>query len=135
MWILPPNTAFCEVKITEGGWIIAVNGDRASFGGNAKVTDDGTSVQGQEQYQDHGPAQPRNVHSIELLATTCSENLTMATIFGTATIDGSGEFIFRIDVSDQGEPGGNDTYGIMLSDGYASGQRQLRGGNVQIHKT
>ena len=78
LWILPPNTAFCEVKITQGGWIIAINGDRASFGGNAKVTDDGTSVQGQENYQDHGPAQPSHVHSIELLATTCSENLTMA---------------------------------------------------------
>jgi CSLREA domain-containing protein len=134
-WILPPNTALCEVKITEGGWIIANNGDRASFGGNAKVTADGTEVQGEENYQDHGPAQPRHVKSIELLATTCSDDLTSATIFGTATIDGSGEFIFRIDVTDQGEPGSNDTYGIMLSDGYASGQHQLRGGNVQIHKT
>jgi hypothetical protein len=59
----------------------------------------------------------------------------MATIFGTATIDGSGSFVFRIDVSDQGEPGRNDSYGIILSDGYASGQHQLQGGNVQIHKS
>jgi hypothetical protein len=134
-WTLPASTELCEVKITEGGWIVATNGDRASFGGNAKVSADGKSVQGQQEYQDHGPAQPRNVHSIELLATTCSEDLTSAAIFGTATIDGSGMFVFRIDVVDQGEPSTNDSYGIMLSDGYFSGQQQLRGGNVKIHKS
>jgi Bacterial Ig-like domain (group 1)/Beta-propeller repeat len=133
-WTPPASTELCEVKITEGGWIIANNGDRASFGGNAKVSADGTSVQGEQEYQDHGPAQPRNVHSIELLATTCSEDLTTAAIFGTATIDGSGMFVFRIDVMDLGEPGTNDSYGIMLSDGYFSGQKQLQGGNVKIHK-
>jgi hypothetical protein len=133
-WTLPPNTALCEVTITEGGWIIANNGDRASFGGNAKVSADGSSVQGQQQYQDHGPTQPRTVHSIELTAVTCSDDLSSATIFGTATIDGSGMFVFRIDVIDQGEPGTNDAYGIILSDGYASGQQLLRGGNGKIHK-
>ena len=133
-WTPPASTEFCEVKITQGGWIIANNDDRASFGGNAKVAADGSSVQGQQQYQDHGPAQPRNVHSIELLATMCSDDLTTAAIFGTATIDGSGTFVFRIDVIDQGEPGTDDSYGIMLSDGYFSGQHQLQGGNVTIHK-
>jgi len=29
----------------------------------------------------------------------------------------------------------NDSYGILLSTGYVSGQHQLQGGNVQIHKT
>jgi hypothetical protein len=133
-WTPPPSTAFCEVKITNGGWFIANNGDRASFGGNAKVAADG-SIQGQEQYQDQGPAQPRNVHSIELTATTCSDDKKMASIFGRATINGSGSFVFRIDVTDQGEPGTNDTYGIMMSDGYASGQHTLMGGNVQIHNS
>jgi hypothetical protein len=134
-WILPLSTAFCEVKITQGGWIIANNGDRASFGGNAKVSGDAETVQGQEQYTDHGPLTPMNVHSIELLATTCSDDLTMATIYGTATIDGSGMYVFRIDVTDMGEPERSDSYGIMLSNGYVSGQHQLQGGNVQIHKS
>lgn len=75
------------------------------------------------------------MQSIELLATTCSDDLTTASIFGTATIDGSGMFAFRIDVMDQGEPGSNDTYGIIMSDLYFSGQQQLQGGNVQIHKS
>lgn len=131
-WTLPPSTEFCEVKIIQGGWIYALNGDRASFGGSARVSDG--SVQGQEQYQDHGPADPRNVHSIELTAMTCSDDLTSGTIFGRATIDGSGDFVFRIDVTDQGSGGSGDSYGIMMSDGYASGQRPLEGGNVTIHK-
>jgi hypothetical protein len=41
----------------------------------------------------------------------------------------------RIDVTDNGESGTNDSYGIIVSNGYASGQQQLQGGNVKIHKT
>ena len=134
-WILPTSTAFCEVTITNGGWIVANNLDQASFGGNAKVSADGSTVQGQQQYRDHGPAQPLNVHSIELTATTCSDDLRSATIFGTATIDGSGTHVFRIDVTDMGSPGTNDSYGIILDTGYVSGQKQLQGGNVTIHKS
>jgi hypothetical protein len=133
-WTPPASTAFCEVTITNGGWIMADNGDRANFGGSAKVSADGSSVQGQEEYQDQGPAQPLNVHSISLTATTCSNDLKNATIFGTATIDGSGTHVFRIDVTDMGSPGTNDSYGIILDTGYASGQKQLQGGNVTIHK-
>jgi hypothetical protein len=135
VWTLPASTEFCEVKVTDGGWIIAVNDDRASFGGNAKVPEGASEVQGQEQYTDHGPADPRDVHSIELTAMTCTDDLHSATIFGRATVDGSGDYVFRIDVTDGGQGGSNDSYGIILSDGYASGQQDLRGGNVTIHKT
>ncbi len=132
-WTPPASTAFCEVTITKGGWIIADNGDRANFGGNAKVSANGSSVQGKEEYQDRGPAQTLNVHSIQLTATTCSSDLKSATIFGTATINGSGMHAFRIDVTDMGTSGKNDTYGIILDTGYASGQKQLQGGNITIH--
>jgi hypothetical protein len=128
-WTLPASTDFCEVKITQGGWITAMNGDRASFGGNARVLEDDT-VQGQENYQDHGPVDPRHVQSIELTAMTCSDDLTEGTIFGRATVDGAGDFLFRIDVTDQGQ---DDTYGLTMLD-YMSGQQPLQGGNVQIHK-
>ncbi len=66
------------------------------------------TVKGSEAYQDHGPAAPRKVKSIRLLATTCSPDHTSATIFGTAKVDGAGEFGFRIDVTDAGKPGTND---------------------------
>ena len=134
IWTLPLSTAFCEVTITNGGWITAINGDKATFGGNAKVAGDGLTVSGQEQYQDQGPARPLNVHSIELLAATCSDDLKTATIYGTTTIDGSGTYVFRIDVVDTSKSGADDEYGIILSNGYVSGLQKLQGGNVQIHK-
>jgi len=134
VWRTPVSTPLCEVTITQGGWIIASNGDRASFGGNAQVSNAGEPT-GQEEYQDHGPAQPMNVKSTKILAVLCTDDLTQATIFGLATIDGSGEFAYRIDVQDLSEPGvGQDTYRMRIGI-YDSGQPgTLAGGNVQIHK-
>jgi CSLREA domain-containing protein len=132
-WVLPVSTPGCEVIITNGGHITAINGDPATFGGNAHVTSEGEDVSGQEEYQDHGPADPMNVHSINVLAVVCSADRTEATIFGQATIDGSGSFDYRIRVKDAGEPGTSDQYGILLSTGYFSGDQTLEGGNVQIH--
>jgi len=62
-WILPVTPPGCEITITNGGWIIANNGDRGSFGGNAKSDGEG-NVSGQEQYQDHGPVEPFNLHGM-----------------------------------------------------------------------
>jgi hypothetical protein len=136
VWLPPESTPLCEADITGGGWFIAANGDRVNFGGNA-LADTNGSPSGQEEYQDQGPAQPMNLHSVEITATVCNELRTTATIFGTATIDGSGEqHVFRIDVTDAGEPGVNDTYEIMLDDLYDSGPpgpETLMGGNITIH--
>jgi CSLREA domain-containing protein len=130
-WILPPSTEGCEVKITYGGWIVADNRDKSTFGGNAHV--DSGAVKGQEEYQDHGPARPMNLHSTQILAVTCSEDRTRAEIYGRARVDGVDGFLFRIQVRDLGEPGRNDTYWIVVSNGYNSGDHRLEGGNVQIH--
>jgi hypothetical protein len=132
-WVLPETTPLCEVKITQGGWIVAANGDRASFGGNASSSEEG-ATQGQEQYQDHGPVQRINVHSINVLAIVC-DGSTEASIYGQATIDGGGSFFYRIKVKDLSKPGrGIDTYWILLANGYNSGEQALRGGNVQIRR-
>jgi hypothetical protein len=129
-WVVPPSTPACNV--TYGGRILAANGDKATFGGNAMVPASGP--QGQEQYQDHGAAANLNVHSINVLAVTCSADGKSASIFGTATINGSGSVNYRIDMTDNGEPGaGSDTYRIRLSSGYDSGEQTLIGGNIQLH--
>lgn len=120
----PPSTEGC--KVTQGGWIVTTAGDRASFGGNAHVP-----PSGHENYVDHGTGM--HVSSIDVLSVVCAEDGTSASIFGTATIDGAGSFVYRIDVSDLGEPGTNDRYRIRLSNGYDSGDQELQGGNVQIH--
>ena len=131
-WVLPTTTPGCEITITNGGWIIATNGDRGSFGGNAKSNEDG-DVSGQEQYQDHGPVEPFNLHGTPVVIV-CGTDETQATIFGDATIDGTGSHTFRIDVRDIGEPGkGVDHYRIQV-DGYDSGDQVLEGGNVQIRR-
>jgi hypothetical protein len=125
---VPESTPGC--KVTYGGTITLANGDQATFGGNAKA--DG--LKGQEEYQDHGPANDMNVHSIDVEAVVCNAAGTAASIFGTATIDGGGTYVYRIDVADNGEPGaGSDTYRIRLSNGYDSGAQTLDGGNIQIH--
>ena len=135
-WTFPVSTPGCEVKVTKGGWIIAANGDRASFGGNAKVDADG-DVSGNEEYQDHGPVQPFNAHGNVTVVTCSFTERTQATIFGYASVHGQGSHLYRIDVKDLGEPGKNDTYRFRLEATpfpYDSGEQKLRGGNVQIHK-
>jgi hypothetical protein len=132
-WGLPVTTPLCTITITNGGRITANNGDRASFGGNAKADAKG-KTSGQQQYQDHGPAQKMNVHSINVLAIVC-EGTTRASIYGQATINGSGSFFYRINVQDLAEPGvGKDTYWILLQNGYNSGEHKLEAGNVQIRR-
>jgi hypothetical protein len=123
----PPSTAGC--KVTGGGRITAANGDMATFGGNAM----GNGPSGEEEYQDHGPAVDANVHSLSVLSVVCSSDKTAATIFGMATVNGGGSYVFAIDVKDLGEPGTNDRYHIRLSNGYDSGDQQLVSGNIQIH--
>ncbi len=133
-WILPVGTALCEIKVTDGGHITAINADSASFGGVAR-SDDAGNASGNEEYQDHGPAMPMNVKATEILAITCTPDFKTATVYGTATIDGSGSYAFRIRMTDNNEPGkGYDVYGILLSNGYNSGDKVLDGGNIQIHK-
>jgi hypothetical protein len=133
VWILPVTTPGCEITITNGGWIIANNGDRADFGGNAKADAD-SNVSGQEEYQDQGPADPFNLHGTPTVVVCDTSDPTHATIFGDATIDGSGSHPFRIDVRDVAEPGkGVDTYRMQV-DAYDSGEHTLEGGNVQIHR-
>ena len=74
-----------------------------------------------------------NVHSIQLTATTCNDARTAASIFGTATINGAGSHVFRIDVTNMSKLGSTDSYGITLDTGYISGQHVLGGGQITIH--
>jgi YVTN family beta-propeller protein len=135
-WTAIPSTPGCEVFITGGGRITAANGDKATFGGNAKVSELG-AASGQQQYRDHGPEDPMRVKSKTVSSVPCviddGGDDGEASIFGTATIDGSGSFAYRIDVDDNGEPGkGIDTYHILLSNDYDSGVQTLKAGNIQV---
>jgi hypothetical protein len=126
------STPNCEIKISDGGWIIAMNGDQGTFGGNAKVSSTG-NASGQQEYQDHGPLQALTVNTIDVTAVNCSSDRTKASIFGHATVNGSGSYEYEIDLTDNGEPGINDMYRILIPGvAYESGSQKLQGGNVQI---
>lgn len=126
------STPLCSVTVNEGGWITAANGDMATFNG-VVMTDAQNNVTGHEAYNDHGPAQAMSVDSTTILATTCSDDRTTASIFGRATIDGSGDHLFRVDMVDGSQSGANDLYGISLDNGYMSGLQPVGGGNIVIH--
>ena len=63
----------------------------------------------------------------------CSADRTQASVYGEATVDGSTTVNYLILVKDLGEPGRQDTYRIILSNGYDSGEHTLEGGNTQIN--
>lgn len=133
VWVLPATSTECVVTVSGGGHIVATNGDRATFGGNARVREDG-EANAHLQYTDHGPAQPTKMHTLDVLAIVC-DGPSSATIYGTARVDGHGTVQYRIRVQDNGEPGaGRDVYGILLDTGYYSGEQPLVSGNIQVRR-
>jgi hypothetical protein len=123
--VTPPSTA--GAKITGGGWI-TVLGDKGTFGLTAQVKNGSPS--GHLTYQDHGTLS-RTVKSFAITSVTVSGNC--AQILGRATVNGSGDVGFQVNVCDNGEPGkDSDTFSIFMADGYAA-TGTLGGGNIQIH--
>ena len=57
---------------------------------------------------------------------------TTRPIDGSAEINGQPGYTFSVTVSDQGEPGRNDTFAINLSSGY-NAPGKPGGGNIQLH--
>ena len=128
----PPDKSTSGCKITDGGRIVASNGDKATFGATARALSEDVA-EGQQQYRDHGPASSFSFHSIRVETVICDGD--KATILGQGRVNGEGSFDFRIDVTDSGEPGREDRYRIRISNGYDSGDQRLEGGNVQMHRT
>ena len=83
-------------------------------------------VSGQEEYQDHWPFAPMNVHSISVTMVQCTNERRRPAFSALATINGSGSFTFQIDVEDNGEPGTSDKYRMQVN-GYDSGLQTLEG--------
>jgi hypothetical protein len=129
------STPGCEVKISDGGRITTLVGDRGSFGGNAKVAMSGATT-GEQQYQDHGPLQPLRFKALTVEAVICDEDEMTAEIYGQGSVDGEGSYEYQIRLKDDGEgPSSDDKYGISIAIPealYASGYQSLDGGNVQI---
>jgi hypothetical protein len=117
--------------ITGGGSV-----DRNTFGFNARTNASGPSGQLNYMFRS-GSGAATQVQSVEVQSVTVVGN--RATVAGTASVNRTSGFTFRIDVLD-GEP---DAFAIVVlsSDGTVTHQMgtpeqpvPLRGGSIQIHK-
>lgn len=118
-------------KVTGGGQI-ALSPEAGSFGFNIMYKLGDTVPKGELEYVDHEINMKVHAHDMTLLDVWDSN--TKAYFEGACTIDGVSGFTFKVYVEDNGEPGKNDVFKILLSNGYFAGGTLLNG-NIQIHKT
>jgi hypothetical protein len=120
--------------VTGGGWITGTpSGLPANFGVAGGIRNG--EFWGHLNYIDHGAGTHVKATSITAYVVVLdAEGMPTTTrrIEGTAEVNGQGVFAFQVDVSDNGEPGTNDTFALRLSNGYTS-FGDLNGGNIQLH--
>ncbi len=114
-------------KVTGGG-TIDVTGGIGNFGFIAQSQTTTGPISGDLQCQNH--ATGAKVKSVAFDTLVISG--TMATFGGTCTNNGV-PCTFTVRVTDNGEPGTNDTFTISVSGGPTEGGT-LRSGNIQIHQ-
>lgn len=112
--------------VTGGGWIVTPGGFKGTFAVAGGIKNGG--FWGHLHYMDHGTGM--KVKGTGITAYTIVDG-TVRHIEGTCEINGV-PGTYKVDVSDLGEPGRNDTFSITLSNGYTAAG-QLAGGNIQIH--
>src|SRR5947209_2416677 len=98
--------ATCGDFVTGGGWIITPRA-KGTFGVGGGFRHG--EFWGHLEYQDHGTGM--NVHGTGVTAYTAT-GPTSRHIEGTAEVNGQRGFTYMIDVTDNGEPGRNDTFKI-----------------------
>jgi len=130
----PPQK--CRDFVTGGGWINFDSNshsnkhdknDKATFGVSGGIKNG--NFWGQLSYNDHNGVQ---VKSTSVTGYQIIDAVTRQ-IDGLAKVNGHGSFAYTVIVKDNGEPGRNDSFSIVLSNGY-SASGLLGGGNIQLHK-
>jgi hypothetical protein len=130
--------------ITGGGFIFTDLPARANFGAHGGCKHE--SFWGHVNYVDHGGfngVRPYHVNSTEItgyLTSDKPEHPNAREICGFARTNADENLIrFRVRMEDNGEPGRDDRFGIVLDNGYWVTTRDLGGdgsggGNIQLHK-
>lgn len=118
-------------KVT-GGQANLDNNTNAGFNVQSK---DGTTFKGQLQFNDR--QEDIKLHSQSMTALAIDLSGTTATFKGTAEVNGVSGYTFKAIVKDNGEPGTNDSFLLVVKDPsnatiYMRGGT-LSGGNIQIH--
>jgi hypothetical protein len=122
-----PNCAGKNDFVTGGGWIITPSGAKGNFGVAGGIKNG--AYWGHLIYIDHGIDMKVKGTGVTAYVITPP---TSRHIEGTAEVNGQPGFTYQVDVTDNGEPGTNDTFTIKLSNGY-SASGTLAGGNIQLH--
>ena len=129
----PPKP--CRDFVTGGGWIKVNsdqsghrydNNDKATFGVSGGIMNG--RFWGQLSFNDHNGMQ---VKSTSVTAYLVIDSETRQ-IEGKARVDKS-MVDYTVVVKDLGEPGRDDSFSLVLSNGY-SASGTLMGGNIQLHK-
>jgi len=124
--ILPPPLSVGKVT---GGGAINVAGGSGTFGFVVQAQTTTGPVGGDLQYVNK--ARGANVHSVTLTTLVIDGNTAM---LGGTCIKNDAPCTFTVNVTDNGEPGTNDTFTITVDAGPPEGGT-LRSGNIQIHKS
>jgi hypothetical protein len=115
--------------VTGGGWITGTpSGARGNFGVGGGIKRG--AFWGHLTFVDHGANGPK-VKGTGVTGYEVTGPLSRR-ITGTADVNGVAGFTYTVDVTDNGEPGREDTFTIALSNGY-SASGTLAGGNIQLH--
>jgi hypothetical protein len=123
-WLPPPSTN--GARVTGAGTIPLIAGGEASFSLSVQKKASDLVPKGNVSYSAPGLA----VASTAITAVVVAGG--DATIFGTATVNGGGSVVFRVDALDGGEPSADDRFEIRLTGGYDSTFRPLTSGNIQV---
>ena len=147
----PPDQVACDF-VTGGGFIVGSSGPpvsslpagaRANFGVGGGVKNG--AFWGHLEYNDHSTNPPMQVHGTSVTSYTIGPNGPNDRIItGTARMNGVDGFTYRVEVNDIAEPGrGADQFTIELFNpaatdvyhaGFEYGDREIQGGNIQLHK-
>jgi hypothetical protein len=126
--VVPPPPPPSVGKVTGGGSIDVTRGI-GTFGFNVQHRAADAPIDGNLQYVNH--ASGAKVHSVMFTTFVITGNA--ATFGGTCTKNGV-PCTFTVNVTDDGEPGRNDSFNITVDAGPTEGAGEnLRSGNIQIH--
>ena len=129
--------------ITGGGWIIGDSGQFINFGAHGGCKNG--QFWGHVNVLDHSTNPPGHLRSTSITGYLFDPAFPNARdICGTGVVSVNGstfDVTFRVRMEDNGEPGGSDRFGVVLSNGYDQSTRELGppgptggGGNIQLHK-
>ena len=135
----PPPCKQRGDRVTGGGWIIGQSREKATFAVSGGIDVKKNAFRGQLEYEDKASKGKRDDVKVKGTGATSYIALDALTrrIEGTAKVNGKAGFTYRVDATDNGEPGRKDVFAISIWNASGtliySASGTLGGGNIQLH--